>query len=116
MRPTKVHTPKPRKRPKHRVDYEREWKKKLKQELRIGYWARKFYEYLNDGQIDKIFAIMKSRGIDQTLVKAEELSFDWHGEIVLRLLENRAMSKAFEMMKFPFHLSGGSKGSRGIMT
>jgi len=98
------------------ADYEREWKRKLKQELRIGYWARKFYERLSDGQIDRIFDIIKSNDIDQALLKAEELSFDWHGAVVLRLLENRAMSKVIEMTKIPFHLGGGSKSNRGIMT
>lgn len=92
------------------ADYEREWKRKLGRELRVGYWARKFYERLNDGQIDSIFDIIKSHGIDEALLKAEELSFDWHGAVVLRLLEHRAVSKAIEMMKLPFHLGRESKG------
>jgi len=92
------------------ADYEREWRRKLGQELRIGYRARKFYERLSDGQIDRIFDIIKSQGIDEALLKAEELSFDWHGTVVLQLLEHRAMSKAIEMMKIPFHVGGGSKG------
>ncbi len=98
------------------ADYEREWRRKLRQELRIGYQARKFYERLSDRQIDRIFAIIKSYGIDTALLKAEELSFDWHGKTVLRLLEHRAVSKAIEMMKIPFHLGERSKGYRGIMT
>ena len=92
------------------ADYEREWKRKLGRELRVDYWARKFYERLNDGQIDSIFDIIKSHGIDEALLKAEELSFDWHGAVVLRLLEHRAVSKAIEMMKTPFHLGKGAKG------
>jgi flavin-dependent dehydrogenase len=92
------------------ADYEREWRRKLRQELRIGYQARKFYERLSDGQIDRIFDIIKSQGIDEALLKAEEMSFDWHGAVVLRLLEHRAISKAIEMMKIPFHVGRGSKG------
>jgi len=92
------------------ANYEREWRRKLRQELRIGYRARKFYERLSDRQIDRIFAIMKSYSIDEALLKAEELSFDWHGATVLRLLEHRAVFKAIEMMKIPFHLGGRSKG------
>jgi len=98
------------------ADYEREWRRKLRRELRIGYRARKFYELLSDGQIDKIFDIIKSHGIDEAILKAEELSFDWHGAAVLRLLEHRAVAKAIEMMKIPFHLGGRSKGYRGILT
>ena len=92
------------------ADYEREWGKKLGRELRIGYWARRFYERLSDRQLDKIFDIIKSYGIDEALLRAGELSFDWHGAVVLRLLEHRALSKAIEMMKLPFHLGGGAKG------
>jgi digeranylgeranylglycerophospholipid reductase len=92
------------------ADYEREWRRKLGRELRTGYWARKFYERLSDGQIDRIFDIIKSYGIDQALLRAEELSFDWHGAVVLRLLKHRAVSKAIEMVRLPFHLGGGSEG------
>jgi len=62
------------------ASYQREWKKKLGQELRIEYWARKFYEHLSDRQIDRMFDIIKSNGIDEALLKAEDSSFDWHGE------------------------------------
>ena len=84
------------------VNYERGWKKKLGQELRIGYWARRFYERLNDRQIDRIFDIMKSKGIDEALLKADDFSFDWHGKALLRLLGHRAVSKAIEAIKIPF--------------
>ena len=83
--------------------YERGWKRKLGQELRIGYWARKFYERLSDRQVDKVFDIMKSQGIDEALLKAGDLSFDWHGKVVLRLLGQRAVSKAIGAIKIPFH-------------
>ena len=88
------------------ASYDRGWRRKLGQELRIGYWARKFYEHLNDRQIDRIFDIIKSNGIDDALLKADDLSFDWHGKAVLRLLGHRAVSKAIEAMKIPFHLGG----------
>jgi len=84
------------------ANYERQWKRKLGRELKVGYWARKFYEHLSDGQIDRIFDIIKSNGIDQALLKADDLSFDWHGEVVLRLLAHRALSKAIGVVKAPF--------------
>jgi len=84
--------------------YQRGWKKKLGRELRTGYWSRKLYERLSDGQIDRIFAIIESSGIDRALLEAEDLSFDWHGEIVLRLLGHRAVAKALEMIKIPLLL------------
>ncbi len=86
------------------ASYEREWKKKLGRELRICYYARKFFEHLSDKQIDRIFDIIKSSGIDEALLKADDLSFDWHGEVILRLLGHRVLSKAIEMMKIPFRI------------
>jgi geranylgeranyl reductase family protein len=98
------------------ADYERGWRRMLRQELRIGYQARKFYEHLSDRQIDRIFDIIKSYDIDEALLKAKDLSFDWHGAAVLRLLEHRILSKAIEMMRIPFHLSIRSKNRRGALT
>jgi len=88
------------------ASYEREWKRRLGWELKLGYWARKLYERLSDRRIDRIFDIIKSNGIDETLLKAEELSFDWHGETVLRLVGHRAVAKALEVVKIPFRLTG----------
>ena len=83
------------------ANYEKGWKRKLGQELRVGYWARKFYELLSDAQIDRIFDVIRSSGIDQALLKADDLSFDWHGRAVLRLLGHRALSRAIKAMKLP---------------
>jgi len=84
------------------ADYERGWKKKLGRELEIDYYARKFYERLSDQRVDRLFDIIKSNGIDEALLKAKDLSFDWHGKTVLRLMGHRAVAKALEMMKIPF--------------
>ena len=86
------------------ASYEREWKNKLGRELKIGYRARKFYERLNDRQIDRVFDIIKSRGIGEALLKSDDLTFDWHGEVILRLLGQRVLSKALEVMKIPFRI------------
>jgi len=84
------------------ANYGREWKRKLGRELKICYWARKFYERLSDRQIDRVFDIIKSRGIDEALLKADDLSFDWHGEVILRLLGQRVLSKTIGVMRIPF--------------
>lgn len=87
------------------ASYEREWRRKLGRELAIEYYARMFYERLNDRQIDRLFDIIKSNGIDEVLLKADNLSFDWHGEAVLKVLRHRAVSKAIKLMKLPFSLA-----------
>ncbi|MFC1864497.1 geranylgeranyl reductase family protein [Chloroflexota bacterium] len=84
------------------ANYERGWKRKLGRELKVGYWARKFYELLSDRQIDRMFDIIKANGIDEALLKADDLSFDWHGGVVLRLVGHRALSNVVKAVKLPF--------------
>jgi len=84
------------------ASYEKEWKRKLGRELKVGYWARKFYELLSDRQIDWLFDIIKSNGIDEALLKADDLTFDWHGGVVLRLVREKALSQIFGGVKIPF--------------
>jgi geranylgeranyl reductase family protein len=86
------------------ASYEQGWKEKLERELRMGYWARKFYEHLSDKQIDRIFDIIQSNGINETLFKKSDLSIDWHSEMILKLLEHRLLSKVIHMMKIPFRV------------
>ena len=82
--------------------YERQWRKKLGREIKIGYQARKVYEHLTDEHITRIFDIMKSAGIDKALMEAEDLSFDWHSGVLFRLLGHQAVSKTLEFIKNPF--------------
>jgi digeranylgeranylglycerophospholipid reductase len=84
--------------------YEREWKKKIGQELKICRWARKFYENLNDKQIDRIFNITRANGIDEALLKEDDLSFDWHGKAIMKLAGKKALSKVFNIRKFPVRI------------
>ena len=86
------------------ANYEREWKRKLGQELNICYWARRFYENLSDRQIDRIFDITMANGIDESLLKADDLSFDWHGKAILRVARQKALAKALAAMKIPFQI------------
>ncbi|HJX12048.1 MAG TPA: NAD(P)/FAD-dependent oxidoreductase [Dehalococcoidales bacterium] len=82
--------------------YERAWRKKLGRELRVGYWARQLYERLNNRQIDRLFEIVMAGGIDEALLKAPDLSFDWHSRTILRLLKYRLVSRALDVVKLPF--------------
>ena len=87
--------------PKRLAGYEREWKKKLGQELKICYWARRFYEKLSDRKIDQIFDIITANGIDEALLKADSLSFDWHGRTIIKLARQKAMSRFFNIIRLP---------------
>jgi len=87
------------------ASFEREWKRRLGRELKVGYWGRKLYERLSDRQIDRAFDIIKSDGINESLLEEKDLSFDWHGGVVLRLMGYRAVSKVLNVVKAPFHLT-----------
>lgn len=84
--------------------YQREWRGLLGRELRVGYWTRKLLERLNERQIDRIFNIIKSRGIDRSLLAAEELSFDWHSRTILRILKYQTITRAMNLIKLPFSM------------
>jgi digeranylgeranylglycerophospholipid reductase len=83
------------------MSYERRWKRKLGPELRVGYWARHFYERLSDSQIDRIFGVIQSKGIVEALLQDEALSFDWHGQAVLQAVGHRALSRVVATMRIP---------------
>jgi len=87
---------------KNLANYQRAWRRKLGRELEIGYYARKFYERLSDKQVDRVFKIIKSHGIDQALLQTEDLAFDWHGAAIMRLIGHQVVSKALRAMKAPF--------------
>lgn len=87
---------------KRLANYQREWHKKLSQELKICYWARKLYQRLSDSQIDKIFDIMISKDIASELLESNDLSFDWHGKLILRLLGKQALSETIKSIGIPF--------------
>ena len=70
--------------------------------MKTGYWARKLYERLSDHQVDRIFDIIESHGIDEALSKAEELSFDWHSKVVLRMMADKSLAKAMMAIKIPW--------------
>jgi flavin-dependent dehydrogenase len=86
------------------ASYERSWKRTLGWELRVGYWARKLFEHLQDSQVDQLFDIIRSNGIMETLLKADDLTFDSHGLAVLRMVGHTALSGAIKTMKIPASL------------
>jgi digeranylgeranylglycerophospholipid reductase len=87
---------------KHLAGYQRAWQRRLGQELKVGYWSRVFYEKLSDARVDQAFDIITSSGIGKSIVESEELSFDWHGMIVLKLLGHGAFSGIVRAARVPF--------------
>jgi geranylgeranyl reductase family protein len=77
------------------ANYERRWRKALARELRIGYLARRLYEKLSDGQIERIFDVIRSNNIHEELLESPGFSFDWHGDSFLGALGHGAVRRAF---------------------
>lgn len=93
---------------KNLAKYQRAWRKRLGRELEIGYYARKFYERLSDKQVDRVFKIIKSHGIDQALLQTEDVAFDWHGRAVMKLIGHQIVAEALRAMKAPFLFGRGN--------
>ncbi|MFH1003410.1 MAG: NAD(P)/FAD-dependent oxidoreductase [Chloroflexota bacterium] len=86
--------------------YQRAWRRRLGRELRTGYWARRLYERLSDRQIDQLFDIISSQGVDRAILEAADLSFDWHGEVIWRLVKYGAIARVAGVVKAPFARRG----------
>jgi digeranylgeranylglycerophospholipid reductase len=82
--------------------YEKKWRQKLSRELEVDYYARKFFERLSDERINHLFDVIADHGIVDSLMSSEDLSFDWHSTVILRLMGHRVMSHALSVMGMPF--------------
>jgi digeranylgeranylglycerophospholipid reductase len=80
--------------------YERDWKNKLGQELGKEYFARQIYRKLNNQQINALFSRAKSSGIVEALLK-EDIEFDWHGGLMLKILKAGILSQAKRIFRMP---------------
>ncbi len=74
------------------ANYDKEWKKALGKEIKVGYWGRRFYEQLSDRYIETLFDVVVTSGIDRTLLASDDVTFDWHGSIVLKLLRYQTIA------------------------
>lgn len=89
---------------RHLSGYQREWKRVLGQELRIGYWARRVYEHLSDRQVDRGMEMVESSGLLDALLNDKDLSFDWPGRAVARALRHQALHAFLRSVRLPARL------------
>lgn len=68
--------------------YQGQWKAKMGKEISLGYWTRRAYFKLSDRQVERIFSMFDSGGIARTLLDSPNLSFDWHGGLILASLRH----------------------------
>jgi digeranylgeranylglycerophospholipid reductase len=91
---------------KRLASYEQAWQRKLGGELRTGYWARRLFERMSERQIDRVFEIIRSGGIDEALLKARDISFDWHSRTIMSLLKYQMITRTLKIIKLPFKSNG----------
>lgn len=90
--------------------YEKAWKKRLGKELRVGYWARRFYERLGDKQIEDVVHHLRSSGLLEKIFQSQEFSFDWHSFAILKTVGTRSLPHLLRALGSA--LLPGERGSR----
>ena len=81
--------------------YQRRWKELLGQELETGYSARRMYEYLSDSQISSLARQADRNGLQQELINSPELSFDWHSQMIDKVMHHPILGGMLGLMN-PF--------------
>lgn len=75
-------------KPGQLADYEKAWRGRMLSDLELGWHGRRVYDALSAGQVDKVFSLVKSTGLDRQLLDSQDFSFDWHGALLGRLLSH----------------------------
>jgi digeranylgeranylglycerophospholipid reductase len=78
--------------------YQKRWHRLLKQELSIDYWAHRFYQGLNNKQIEHIFNIIERHAIHESILASPDITFDWHGKVILDALKYRSLQRSLEKL------------------
>lgn len=74
--------------------YDRAWRSLLGADLRKGYLARRYYDTLNNHQINNLFQTIKAAGLQEKLLGWRDFSFDRHGALLLRLIRQPQVVRA----------------------
>jgi digeranylgeranylglycerophospholipid reductase len=90
-------------------EYEREWRRRLGRELTVGYWARKLFEGFSDQKIDRLFDMVKRKGLDKRLLADDSVSFDWHSRAIIKLFPRLWIGSLFGGSKPPPQSSDDKK-------
>ena len=74
--------------------YDRRWKKAIGEELKFGYYFRKFFAKLNDEQIEELFDRMAQEEILN--LAHREAEFDWHKSLILSIFKLPTVKRVFQ--------------------
>ena len=67
--------------------YQKEWRRLLGRELRLGRWAHRLYERMGEGRIEWLIALAERKGLAARLSESTGIGFDWHGSAMLHLVK-----------------------------
>lgn len=65
--------------------YQKQWKKKIKWELTIDYWAQRSWSKLSNNHIEYLFTIAQRRHLPELISTTDNFSFDWHSRLFLQM-------------------------------
>ena len=84
------------------ASYQKQWQAKLDKELQTGYWAHRLYQRFGNRQIEHLHNFASNNGIPRLITKSDVFSFDWHGELIIKMLKHLAVSIPLQTIKaFP---------------
>ncbi|RJO62185.1 MAG: NAD(P)/FAD-dependent oxidoreductase [Dehalococcoidia bacterium] len=67
--------------------YQKEWKRLLGWELRLGGWAHRLYGRLSDARLEWLVALAERKGLAARLSASSGIGFDWHGSAMLHIVK-----------------------------
>ncbi|MDX9986805.1 MAG: hypothetical protein RBR99_05055, partial [Dehalococcoidales bacterium] len=70
------------------------WKQSLGRDIKLSRLARHAYEKLSQRQIDKAFATIVRTRLVEKLTGDDNLKFDEHGNVVLKIIRTPAFYRA----------------------
>ena len=74
------------------ASYQKQWRARLDKELRVGYWVHHLYDKLDNQQIERWHNFIVNNSIPQFIAELEDFSFDWHSELILKMLKHLAVA------------------------
>jgi len=70
------------------ASYQKNWYARLGKELQVGYWAHLLYQKLDNRQIERLHSFIDKYGIPQFIAGLDDFPFDWHSELILKILKH----------------------------
>ncbi len=81
------------------ASYQKRWRARLGKELQVGYWAHRLYEKLDNRQIERLHNFVSNSGMPHFIAEMDNLSFDWHSELILKILKHLAVTIPAQAIK-----------------